>query len=242
MKTHYSIYPRLMWVGAVFGLLAACTTQSGPTYTANAIVVAGQTAPMYRVACGGLLESSKTCFKVAAEICKDKPVTPTEAVDGVRTGVNTNDPRELTFMCGLPVQPQSVAQPKPQPQAQPQQQPQPQPQSQVLLQGDANFAVDSAALTYAAKAGLDNFVRANEGVSFRSIVISGYTDSTGSRAHNQKLSEARAQSVVQYLRSHGAKAQQFVAEGHGPDSPLASNATPEGRALNRRVEVRIAEF
>ncbi|WP_414694393.1 OmpA family protein [Paraburkholderia sp.] len=94
-------------------------------------------------------------------------------------------------------------------------------------------------VTSAAKSGLDKFVRANEGVSLRSIVIIGYTDSTGSRAHNQKLSQARAQSVVRYLRSQGVTAQEFTAEGHGQDDPVASNATVEGRALNRRVEVRV---
>ncbi|MGF6974283.1 CheY-like chemotaxis protein [Paraburkholderia sp. JPY465] len=100
MKKHNLIYPRLALLGSVLGLVAACTTQSGPTYNAHAIVAPDQKAPTYRVECSGLLESSQTCFKVAAEICKDKPVTLVEAVDGVRSGVNTKNPREITFMCG----------------------------------------------------------------------------------------------------------------------------------------------
>ena len=233
MKKHRSIYPRLALLGAVLGLLAACTTQSGPTYNVHAVIAPYQKAPTYRVECGGLLESSQTCIKVAAETCKGKPVTLVEAVDGVRSDVNTKDPREITFMCGEPVEAQPAAVPPPQPQ------PQPQEQRQVLLQGDANFAFDSAVLSSTAKAGLDRFVHANEGINFRRVMITGYTDSTGSRQHNQKLSEARAQSVLQYLRSHGVMAQEFVAEGRGMDDPVASNATAEGRALNRRVEVRI---
>ncbi|EDZ99458.1 OmpA/MotB domain protein [Burkholderia sp. H160] len=109
----------------------------------------------------------------------------------------------------------------------------------MLLQGDANFATDSAILSSAAKASLDQFLRVNEGINFRRVTIIGYTDSTGSRGHNQKLSEARAQSVLRYLRDHGLIAQSFVAEGAAADDPVASNATAEGRALNRRVEVRV---
>ncbi|MGF6803359.1 autotransporter adhesin [Paraburkholderia youngii] len=137
----------------------------------------------------------------------------------------------------------TVPAPVPQPPSQPKPEPRPQPQSQerrqVLLQGDANFATDSAVLSSAAKASLDNFLRVNEGINFRRVTIIGYTDSTGTRAHNQKLSEARAQSVLQYLRNRGLMAQSFVAEGAAADDPVASNATAEGRALNRRVEVRV---
>ncbi|SCK39951.1 Outer membrane protein OmpA [Variovorax sp. HW608] len=239
MNKQYSTYPRLALLGTALGLLAACTTQSGPTYSAHAIVVPDQKAPTYRVECGGLLGNSQTCTEVAAEICKGKPVTVVEAVDAIRSGVNTNDPREITFMCGEPAVAQSVAVPAPPPQPQPQLKPQPQERRQVLLQGDANFAIGSAVLSSTAKAGLDKFVRANEGVKFRRVTITGYTDSTGSRPHNQKLSEARAQAVLQYLRSHGVMSQEFVAEGHGMNDPVASNATASGRALNRRVEVRI---
>ncbi|MGF6289077.1 OmpA family protein [Paraburkholderia youngii] len=150
---------------------------------------------------------------------------------------------ELTTSRGKPVEAQAVPAPVPQPPSQPKPEPRPQPQSQerrqVLLQGDANFATDSAVLSSAAKASLDNFLRVNEGINFRRVTIIGYTDSTGTRAHNQKLSEARAQSVLQYLRNRGLMAQSFVAEGAAADDPVASNATAEGRALNRRVEVRV---
>jgi len=235
MKVYSSIYSQRVLLAAILGLLAACTTQTGPTYTLSSIVVPNQTAPTYRVTCGGLLESSKACFRVAQEACKDKPVTVLEAVDGIRSGANTKDPRELTFMCGQPAEPHAAAQPLPQPETQPV----PQPQRMVLLQGDVNFATDSAVLTGAAKADLNRFVHENEGVNFKRVTITGYTDSTGTRTHNQKLSEARARSVLQYLRSHGVSSQDFIAEGAGQDNPATSNATAEGRAMNRRVEVRV---
>lgn len=71
------------------------------------------------------------------------------------------------------------------------------------------------------------------------IRIAGYTDSTGSRAHNEELSMRRAQSVRDVLQGRGVKAEQMVVEGMGPEAPVASNATAAGRAQNRRVELHI---
>jgi outer membrane protein OmpA-like peptidoglycan-associated protein len=109
----------------------------------------------------------------------------------------------------------------------------------MLLQGNASFATNSATLSPAAKASLDRFLSANQGVSLRRLTVMGYTDSTGSEAHNLKLSQARAESVAQYLRDGGLQAGQFVAQGLGSADPVASNATAEGRAQNRRVEARV---
>jgi len=69
------------------------------------------------------------------------------------------------------------------------------------------------------------------------IDVTGHTDNTGSAALNQRLSEARASSVARYLESQKVVAQRFVTTGHGFRQPIASNDTPEGRALNRRVEI-----
>jgi outer membrane protein OmpA-like peptidoglycan-associated protein len=69
------------------------------------------------------------------------------------------------------------------------------------------------------------------------IDIVGHTDSTGSLALNQQLSEARASSVARYLESQKVVSQRIVTNGRGPSQPIASNDTPEGRALNRRVEI-----
>lgn len=72
------------------------------------------------------------------------------------------------------------------------------------------------------------------------IDINGHTDSTGSLAHNQGLSERRAASVANYLGSRGVDQRRMSTLGFGPSQPIASNATPDGRAQNRRVEVLIA--
>jgi outer membrane protein OmpA-like peptidoglycan-associated protein len=72
------------------------------------------------------------------------------------------------------------------------------------------------------------------------IDVNGHTDSTGSLAHNQGLSERRAASVANYLASRGVDQRRMSTLGFGPSQPIASNATPEGRAQNRRVEVLIA--
>jgi outer membrane protein OmpA-like peptidoglycan-associated protein len=71
------------------------------------------------------------------------------------------------------------------------------------------------------------------------IQIAGHTDSTGSHEYNMKLSEQRAMSVKNYLAGRGVPAKRMVTVGAGPDYPVASNDTPEGRAENRRVEITI---
>lgn len=70
------------------------------------------------------------------------------------------------------------------------------------------------------------------------VEVAGHTDSTGSAAVNQRLSQARATAVRAYLVSRGVPATRLVARGYGSSDPVASNATAEGRARNRRVELR----
>jgi len=71
--------------------------------------------------------------------------------------------------------------------------------------------------------------------------VEGHTDATGPYDYNLRLSEARARSVVQFLAEQGIALQRMVSEGYGPDRPIASNDTNEGRSRNRRVELVIAE-
>jgi outer membrane protein OmpA-like peptidoglycan-associated protein len=70
------------------------------------------------------------------------------------------------------------------------------------------------------------------------VEIAGYTDNTGTIATNVRLSQARADAVRTYLAGKGVSPAKMVAKGYGPDSPIASNATREGREQNRRVELR----
>jgi outer membrane protein OmpA-like peptidoglycan-associated protein len=67
------------------------------------------------------------------------------------------------------------------------------------------------------------------------ITIEGYTDSDGSEAYNQDLSDRRAKSARDYLVRRGVAGTRITAYGRGEANPVASNATPEGRAQNRRV-------
>jgi OOP family OmpA-OmpF porin len=71
------------------------------------------------------------------------------------------------------------------------------------------------------------------------LQVEGHTDSTGSAAINRKLSQARAESVMKYLKEHGIAASRMVAKGFGPDRALADNSTEEGKEQNRRVEFNI---
>lgn len=71
------------------------------------------------------------------------------------------------------------------------------------------------------------------------VQVEGHTDSTGSAAYNQTLSENRAASVRSYLIQRGVEPQRLYAVGYGLTRPIADNSTPEGRAQNRRVEILI---
>lgn len=73
------------------------------------------------------------------------------------------------------------------------------------------------------------------------LVIAGHTDAEGELAYNQGLSEQRARAVVAWLSEHGVDGARLSAEGLGETRPVADNATDAGRALNRRVEVRLAD-
>jgi outer membrane protein OmpA-like peptidoglycan-associated protein len=73
--------------------------------------------------------------------------------------------------------------------------------------------------------------------SDRSVVVEGFTDSTGSETTNMALSERRAQTVRDYLASQGVPPDRLKAEGKGSSSPVASNANAEGRSMNRRVQI-----
>ena len=74
------------------------------------------------------------------------------------------------------------------------------------------------------------------------IELAGHTDSIGSREYNIKLSERRAKAVYEYMIKHGVPEDRISYKGYGPDLPIASNETDEGRAKNRRTEIRITKY
>ena len=98
------------------------------------------------------------------------------------------------------------------------------------------FERNSAELTDADITQLDELIGYMKKIPGLAGMIEGHTDSTGSEAYNQALSERRAQSVVDYLRAAGVQAD-LTAVGHGETRPVADNSTAEGRAANRRVMV-----
>jgi OOP family OmpA-OmpF porin len=100
------------------------------------------------------------------------------------------------------------------------------------------FKIDSAELTDEDKAILDEVADTLTRLKFVSGTVVGHTDSTGSEAHNQRLSERRAQSVASYLEGKGIASGRLQVKGMGESEPIADNATREGRALNRRVVLK----
>ena len=106
----------------------------------------------------------------------------------------------------------------------------------IVLEG-VTFETSSAELTEEARVVLDRVAGALVANPEIRVRVNGHTDSTGSRAYNLTLSQRRAESVAAYLTERGVAADRTEARGFGPDEPVATNDTPEGRALNRRVEL-----
>jgi OmpA-OmpF porin, OOP family len=101
------------------------------------------------------------------------------------------------------------------------------------------FAFDKSDLLPASYPELDKLVALMKKYPAMRIEIAGHTDYKGSVEYNQKLSNDRANSVVQYLISQGISASRLTWIGHGKSKPIADNSTDEGRQLNRRVEFTI---
>ena len=101
-----------------------------------------------------------------------------------------------------------------------------------------HFAFDSAELTAEDKAELERVSARLKELEFVGGTATGHTDSVGDEAYNQKLSERRAQAVVDFLHAKGVSPGRITAIGMGEIKPIADNATEEGRAQNRRVTIR----
>jgi len=110
----------------------------------------------------------------------------------------------------------------------------------ITLSGAVLFPSGEAALLPAAMSSLENVATALKSTPDRNITVEGHTDSVGSRAFNMDLSLRRAQSVRDYLVSRGLPSETVKANGVGPDRPIASNGTADGRANNRRVEIVVS--
>ena len=105
------------------------------------------------------------------------------------------------------------------------------------MPGNITFATNSSNISADFYQVLDSVALVINEFEKTYVDVYGYTDSTGSAAHNQTLSKARTSSVASYLISQEVTPQRVVTHGRGESQPIASNDTPEGRTLNRRVEI-----
>jgi len=104
---------------------------------------------------------------------------------------------------------------------------------------DITFAVDSTTISPGLQSALDEVAASLQKYPNSLIDVMGHTDSSGSDSYNLDLSRRRAESVKGYLVMRGVSGARVATVGYGEQYPRADNATPEGRALNRRVEIRI---
>ena len=107
------------------------------------------------------------------------------------------------------------------------------------MPSNVTFATDSADLKPKFFETLNSVAIVLDEFNRTLVDVTGHTDSTGSAGHNQQLSERRAATVAEYLVAQGNNPQRFQVIGMGQNEPIASNSTAEGRAENRRVEIRI---
>ena len=118
---------------------------------------------------------------------------------------------------------------------------------EAVLSGHSSFgfAFESSALSAGGKAALDDLAAAMTAALAKDpglrLTIAGHTDSAGPASYNQRLSEARANAVRDYLVSRGVSAAVLTTAGYGESAPVATNATKDGRAANRRVDLTLQE-
>jgi OmpA-OmpF porin, OOP family len=111
-------------------------------------------------------------------------------------------------------------------------------QGEITLVG-VGFETNSATITAESRAVLDPVAANLKKYSQLQIELQGHTDSAGADQYNLSLSQRRADSVREYLVAQGVSASQVVAKGYGESQPIAANATPQSRAQNRRVVMKV---
>ncbi len=109
--------------------------------------------------------------------------------------------------------------------------------AKLVLEGVV-FENDSATLAPQSAATLDSVAASLRAWTEVRVEVEGHTDSKGSESYNLKLSQRRAESVRDYLAAHGVDASRLEAKGYGESEPIADNKTEDGRAHNRRVELK----
>jgi len=113
------------------------------------------------------------------------------------------------------------------------------PAKKKMVLRNVNFDFDRATIRPDAVAVLDAAVETLKAEGGINVVVEGHTDSKGSEEYNVSLAQRRAAAVKQYLVKRGIPAARITTEGIGESQPVASNDTDDGRAQNRRVELRV---
>jgi OOP family OmpA-OmpF porin len=112
-------------------------------------------------------------------------------------------------------------------------------QSKITLQADTLYDFNKSDLKPEGKATLDKIAKDLSKIKLEVIIAVGNTDSVGTDAYNMALGQRRAQSVKAYLTSKGVDGSRIYTESKGKSNPVASNATAEGRAKNRRTDIEV---
>ncbi|HVM95691.1 MAG TPA: OmpA family protein [Candidatus Acidoferrales bacterium] len=160
----------------------------------------------------------------------DQEAAPNRDVDFTTFGLS------LVYNEAAPEAPAPVAQATPAPTPAPA----PPTKKKIVLRG-VNFDFDKSNIRPDARVVLDEAVSTLKSEGGIAVVAEGHTDSKGSDEYNQKLSERRAKAVRDYLVDGGISANRIQTEGFGESRPVATNETADGRAQNRRVELRIVQ-
>ncbi len=109
----------------------------------------------------------------------------------------------------------------------------------LIMPGNITFKTDSADINSGFYSTLNAVAKVLSKYSDTTVMVTGYTDNTGTLSYNQTLSRNRANAVASYLQGQGVKSSRFEILGMGPSNPIASNSTAAGRQENRRVEIKI---
>ncbi len=160
--------------------------------------------------------------EVVREQVVERPV-PAQIVDGDNDGVPDQTDACPGTLAGLATDNRGCASASPQ---------------VVRLEG-VNFELNSATLTANATTILARVAEALRGEPSLRAEIAGHTDSSGADGYNQRLSQQRAESVLQFLVDEGIERSRLVARGYGESRPVADNTTAAGRERNRRVEFEV---
>lgn len=109
----------------------------------------------------------------------------------------------------------------------------------LILPAGLSFDVNSAQLSTAGRDALGSLARVLADYRLTMIALQGHSDASGDAVANQRLSEQRAMSVAREFVARGINGDRMLVTGYGSERPLGGNNTPEGREMNRRVEIRL---